>query len=50
LRDWPDRPGNAVSFAQFLSHSANILHCDQHEDNKAGKFFIELGTKMVIFD
>jgi formyltetrahydrofolate deformylase len=43
LVDCPDRKGIVAAIANFLyQHGANILHADQHQDNKLGLFFMRV--------
>jgi formyltetrahydrofolate deformylase len=43
LVDCPDRKGIVAAIANFIySHGGNILHADQHQDNKLGLFFMRI--------
>jgi len=43
LIDCPDQKGLVAAISSFLyTHSANILHADQHRDNDAGLFFMRV--------
>jgi formyltetrahydrofolate deformylase len=43
LVNCPDRKGIVVAVAKFLfERGANILHADQHQDNKLGLFFMRI--------
>jgi len=43
LVDCPDRKGIVAAIADFLyRHGANILHADQHQENKLGLFFMRV--------
>ena len=51
LVDCPDRKGIVAAIANFLySHGANILHADQHQDNKMGRFFMRVEWDLKDFD
>ena len=51
LVDCPDRKGIVAAIANFLHHhGANILHADQHQDNKMGRFFMRVEWDMTDFD
>ncbi len=51
LIDCPDRRGIVASVANFLcQHGANILHADQHQDNKLGLFFMRVEWDLRHFD
>jgi formyltetrahydrofolate deformylase len=43
LVDCPDRKGIVATIANFIyTHGGNILHADQHQDNKLGLFFMRI--------
>ncbi len=49
--DCPDRKGIVASVANFLyQHGANILHADQHQDNKLRLFFMRVEWDLRQFD
>jgi formyltetrahydrofolate deformylase len=49
--DCPDRKGIVATIANFLyTHGANILHADQHQDNKLGRFFMRVEWDLKDFD
>jgi formyltetrahydrofolate deformylase len=51
LVDCPDRKGIVASIGGFLyRHGANILHADQHQDNRLGLFFLRVGWDLGEFD
>lgn len=51
LVDCPDRKGIVAAIANFLyQHGANILHADQHQDNKMGRFFMRIEWDLKEFD
>lgn len=51
LVDCPDRKGIVAAIANFLyTHGANILHADQHQDNKLGRFFMRVEWDLKDFD
>jgi formyltetrahydrofolate deformylase len=51
LIDCPDRKGIVAAVANFLyHHGANILHADQHQDNKLGLFFMRVEWDLCDFD
>lgn len=51
LVDCPDRKGIVASIGDFLyRHGANILHADQHQDNKLRLFFLRVEWDLEEFD
>ncbi|PYV25739.1 MAG: formyltetrahydrofolate deformylase [Acidobacteria bacterium] len=51
LVDCPDRKGIVAAIANFLyNHGGNILHADQHQDNKMGRFFMRVEWDLKDFD
>jgi len=51
LVDCPDRKGIVAAIANFLyNHGGNILHADQHQDNKVGRFFMRVEWDLTDFD
>ena len=51
LVDCLDRKGIVASIGGFLyRHGANILHADQHQDNKLGLFFLRVEWDLAEFD
>jgi formyltetrahydrofolate deformylase len=51
LVDCPDRKGIVAAIANFLyHHGGNILHADQHQDNKLGLFFMRIEWDLKDFD
>ncbi len=43
LVDCPDRKGILAAIADFIYlHGGNVLHADQHQDNKLGLFFMRI--------
>ena len=51
LVDCPDRKGIVAAIANFLyGHGANILHADQHQDNKMHRFFMRIEWDLRDFD
>lgn len=51
LVDCPDRKGIVATIANFLyTHGGNILHSDQHQDNKLGRFFMRVEWDLKDFD
>jgi formyltetrahydrofolate deformylase len=47
----PDRKGIVAGISGFLyAHGANILHADQHQDNKRGLFFMRVEWDLHDFD
>lgn len=51
LVDCPDRKGIVAAIANFLyQHGANILHADQHQDNKLSLFFMRVEWDLRDFD
>ncbi|HVA01534.1 MAG TPA: formyltetrahydrofolate deformylase [Terriglobia bacterium] len=51
LVDCPDRKGILAAIANFLyQHGGNVLHADQHQDNKLGLFFMRIEWDLKDFD
>jgi formyltetrahydrofolate deformylase len=51
LVDCPDRKGIVAAIGEFLyRHGANILHADQHQDNKLRLFFMRIEWDLGEFD
>jgi formyltetrahydrofolate deformylase len=51
LVDCPDCKGIVASIANFIySHEGNILHADQHQDSKLGRFFMRIEWDLKDFD
>ena len=50
LIDCPDQKGLVAAVSTFLyQHGANILHCDQHQDNALGLFFMRIEWDLADF-
>lgn len=51
LVDCPDRKGIVAAIANLIyNHGGNILHADQHQDNKLGRFFMRIEWDLKDFD
>ncbi|MCL5671209.1 MAG: formyltetrahydrofolate deformylase [Acidobacteria bacterium] len=51
LVDCPDRKGILAAIADFIYlHGGNVLHADQHQDNKRGLFFMRIEWDLKDFD
>ena len=51
LVDCPDRKGILAAIANFVyQHGGNVLHADQHQDNKLGLFFMRIEWDLRDFD
>lgn len=51
LVDCPDRKGIVATIANLIyDHAGNILHADQHQDNKLGRFFMRIEWDLKNFD
>lgn len=51
LVDCPDRKGILAAIANFIHHhGGNVLHADQHQDNKRGLFFMRIEWDLKDFD
>lgn len=51
LVDCPDRKGIVAALANLIyNHGGNILHADQHQDNKLGRFFMRIEWDLKDFD
>lgn len=51
LVDCADRKGIVAAIADFIyNHKGNILHADQHQDNKLGRFFMRIEWDLKDFD
>ncbi|HUZ47534.1 MAG TPA: formyltetrahydrofolate deformylase [Terriglobia bacterium] len=51
LVDCPDRKGILAAIADFIYlHGGNVLHADQHQDNKLGLFFMRIEWDLKEFD
>jgi len=51
LVDCPDRKGILAGIANFIyRHGGNVLHADQHQDNKLGLFFMRIEWDLKDFD